>query len=303
MGAHVTRHDFDWSYTEEPHATRRNIILKKHPEIKDLFCLDQAFKYVVTAMVVTQIIACYCLKDSCWLLILIQAYCSGGVFNHALELAVHEVSHNAAFGNGHPFKARCSMLTNQLTNYYFEFQNRFFGIFANLPIGIPFSVSFKKYHLEHHRYLGEEGLDTDIPTELEARLFNTTFRKFVWLVFQAFFYAFRPLIIYRKSLSDFEILNMIVQFTFDYCIYYYFGGKAIAYLLLSSFLSMGVHPTAGHFIAEHYVFKPWQDTYSYYGPLNMVTFNVGYHVEHHDFPFISGNRLPEVSSSTDDNIF
>lgn len=276
MGAQVTRQEFDWSYTEEPHATRRRIIIKKHPEIKQLFGVDHAFKFVVTALVLTQILACYLLKDSDWLLILIQSYCFGGTVNHALTLAIHEISHNVVYGNNQPLK------------------NRIFGIWANLPIGVPMSVSFKKYHIEHHRYLGEEVLDTDVPTELEGKLFNTTLKKLLWLSLQPFFYAFRPMIIYKKSVTDLEILNAVVQIGFDYAVYQLFGFKALFYLIFGTLISLGVHPTAGHFIAEHYVFAPGQETYSYLGPMNYVTFNVGYHVEHHDFPFIPGDKLPLV---------
>uniref|UniRef100_A0AC34RDS7 Fatty acid desaturase domain-containing protein n=1 Tax=Panagrolaimus sp. JU765 TaxID=591449 RepID=A0AC34RDS7_9BILA len=155
MGQTVSSTDFIWQYTEQ------------------LFGVDPSLKYVTIASVFAQIFLAYLLKDSSWFLIFFQAYFVGGVFNHALTLAIHEISHNAAFGN------HCPMT------------NRFFGMFVNLPIIAPMSISFKKYHVEHHRYLGEDGLDTDVPTDFEAKFFTSPIRKLMWLFLQPAFYSLR----------------------------------------------------------------------------------------------------------------
>ena len=57
---------------------------------------------------------------------------------------------------------------------------------------------------------------------------------------------------------------------------------------------MSFHPVAAHAIAEHYVVHEQQETYSYYGPWNWILFNVGHHVEHHDFPNIPWSRIRKL---------
>ena len=73
MGQKVSRTDFEWVYTEEPHASRRKIILEKYPQIKKLFGYDPNFKYVASAMVFTQFAMLFVMKGQSWPITLLVA--------------------------------------------------------------------------------------------------------------------------------------------------------------------------------------------------------------------------------------
>lgn len=265
---------FLWSSAVEPHAARRREMLAKYPQIRDLYGPCPKTKYTCTALVLAQLGLCYSIKDSPWWLVVIVGYLVGGIINQSLLLAIHELSHNLAFKK--------------------PVLNRIFGLFINLPIGVPVSAAFREYHLMHHTQQGVDGVDTDIPTALEARMVKGPLSKLFWVLCQGLAYGLRPLFMIPLRPTRWMVTNFAIVAAFDAAIYHYWGTKALAYLPISTLITMGLHPIAGHYISEHYVIAPPQETYSYYGPLNRIAFNVGYHNEHHDFPYIAGSRLPEL---------
>ena len=189
---------------------------------------------------------------------------------------IHECSHNLIFSK--------------------TYWNTLASIVANLPHLLPSAVSFQRYHMKHHAFQGVYDLDADLPSYWEARLIgNSSIGKARWLLLFPIFQVTRPPRLKEIRMFDrWIVLNFAVQFAFDAAIYLYFGPKAFWYLAASFFFSVGLHPLGARWIQEHYLVAPPQETYSYYGPLNTIAFNVGYHNEHHDLPSVPWNHLPAI---------
>ncbi|CEH13778.1 fatty acid desaturase [Ceraceosorus bombacis] len=209
---------------------------------------------------------------------LLAAYVIGGTANQNTFLAIHEITHNLAFR---------SIQTN-----------KWWAILVNCAIGVPYAMLFKPYHIEHHKHLGEEGMDTDLPTKLELLCLKNVLGKAFFATFQIFFYALRPGFVKAQKPTVWLFANFALLLAFDFALVQTAGWYAMFYLLESSFFAGSLHPCAAHFIAEHYMFAGVQmETWSYYGPLNALAYNVGYHNEHHDFPSIPWSRLPALRAA------
>lgn len=94
-------------------------------------------KYVVAGVVGLQVALAYYLSSTpfwsfkFWII----AYIFGATANQNLFLAIHEISHNLAFKS--------------------PLANRLIAIVANLPIGIPYSASFRVCKTESPQGIGK----------------------------------------------------------------------------------------------------------------------------------------------------
>lgn len=269
------RSDFNWTDAELFHSARRKKIIKAHPEIKKLYGREwNTFPIVLLLVFFYFCLSVWVTRKSIFHFFFF-GYFFGGTFIHSLQLAAHELSHNLCFESATA--------------------NKLLAIFSNLPSGIPSAITFQRYHIEHHNYHTVDEIDTDIPTFKEGRIFRTKLFKIIWVFLLPLFYSIRPLFVRPKRPRKWEVVNFIIILFCDSLVVWLLGVKALLFSLYCTVICMGLHPAAGHFIAEHFEFVLGVETYSYYGPMNYLNFNVGYHNEHHDFPMIPWSRLPEVN--------
>ncbi|MBN9297886.1 MAG: fatty acid desaturase [Filimonas sp.] len=270
------KYDFKHSHNPEPHRARTKQILQAHPEVRNLIGKNPYTIFAILGLVALQIVIAWLVSAESWWMVLIGAYFIGAFADHSLFVMIHECAHKLLFKS--------------------PVANKFAGMLANMPQLFPSSASFERYHIKHHSFQGVHELDGDLPNRWEARLINNYFiGKVIWLLFYPFFQLFRLGRLKEiKAFDKWVAINWAVQIVFITVIAYFFGIKAIVYLLLSFFFSVGLHPLGARWIQEHYLTHEEQETYSYYGVLNSVAFNVGYHNEHHDFPSVPWNKLPQI---------
>lgn len=271
--------DFIYSGKQEPHRLRTKQILQQHPDVRKLIGKNKYTFFAILGLVAFQCILGWLVRDQAWWVVFTAAYFLGAFADHALFVMIHECAHYLLFKN--------------------RAANRLSGILANMPLLFPNSVSFERYHIKHHSFQGVHELDADLPNRWEARLINNYFvGKVIWLLFYPFFQIFR--ISRLREIKPFDkwvALNFLTQAVFITAIWMLMGPKAIVFMLASFFFSVGLHPLGARWIQEHYLTHGEQETYSYYGVLNTVAFNVGYHNEHHDFPSIPWNKLPMIKQT------
>jgi sphingolipid delta-4 desaturase len=268
---------FIFSESPDPHIQRRKEMLKKYPQqIRALMGNEPSTALWVVFCVVSQFAMAYALRGQPFGWTVLAAFAIGAFFNHALYVLIHDATHNLIFKN--------------------SLWNRLIAMFADFALFAPGSMGFRKYHLIHHNRQGQHDYDADLVSEWEAKVVgNSTFRKFIWVFLLPISQASRPSRLKIKPFMDGWIAtNLIVQILVLAVAYQYIGGMGLVYLGFSTLFGVGLHPMGGRWIAEHYVIHEEQETYSYYGPLNKLCFNVGHHNEHHDVMTIPWRNLPKL---------
>src|SRR5204862_6177727 len=89
----------------------------------------------VAVLVAAQLGVAVLIAQQPWYIWAAAAYLAGATIDHALWVLIHECAHNLVFQS--------------------RLGNRLVALTANVPLVFPAAMAFCKYHLLHHRHMGE----------------------------------------------------------------------------------------------------------------------------------------------------
>lgn len=259
------------------HDERRARIRNSHPEVRTLYGPDARSQLAIVGVVGSHFAVARWLAGASLGPWLGATLVVGPALAHAIGVLIHEATHNLVAKGGTA--------------------NKVWGLVLNLPLGAPAATEFRQQHLLHHRHLAETdlelGRDTQAPTWAEDEWVGTSpLRKLVSFTAGRFYWKGRPA--NKVPFDGWMLANWVTSFGAITIVAIGWGAAPALYLLCSSLLAFGPHTFGARRLSEHLPVREGQPTNSYYGPLNAVSFNVGYHVEHHDFPNIPWTRIKRL---------
>jgi len=278
------------------HRERKKRILKEYPEIITLTSPDPRTQYYAYTLFILQVFFCYLVRNNFgWAVILGTTVCP--YLDLGILVLMHEVSHNLVF----------SEKTVRAP------KNRLLGIICNSVMLVPISEIFRQHHNIHHNTLGDMGTDVDVPLRSEVKFVgNSRILKALWLSLNMFILPYRSMKKLPVVWNVFMVFNWVSSIGLGIALLFTYP-PALVYLLVGTILSQSIHPSNARQVQRHIrqfkddridakeaegKFVPLErrkmNTFSYYGYMNALTLNVGYHVEHHDFANISWTKLPEL---------
>lgn len=254
------------------HDERRKQLLATHPEVRELVGHDPQSAIYVVALVALQFALAWQLSMAPWWLALVMAYAVGAFIAHALGVLVHDAAHDLILST--------------------PTANRLIAILANTPLLFPAAMDFRDKHLKHHAHLGEpDGADTQAPQTWDFKFVTNGLKRAIW-------HQMGPILTHSDAPtqrpSKWILFNVAVSIVVGGLVFWAFGFKGLLYLGVSGLMAFGHHPVGVRRYGEHLTLKDGQPTTSYYGPLNALSFNVGYHVEHHDLPSVPWTRVKKL---------
>ncbi len=261
----------------QPHWSRGRELLAAHPELRELAKPDPSGAFWTVGLVVVQLALAVVLRDRPWWLWVPLAYIVGATIDHALWALIHEYCHNLVL------RSRVA--------------NRLLALVANIPLVVPGAMSFFKYHMLHHRHLGEMEYDCGVPGPTEARLIgHSSWKKALWIAGNIIVTGVvRPRRMKKvQPIDGWTLAGVAFQIACMVLLVKLAGWMPLAYLGVATVFAIGLHPLGGRWVQEHFALAPDQETYSYYGPMNKLAFNLGYHSEHHDLITIPWSSLPRI---------
>ncbi len=251
------------------HDERRKQLLAQHPEVRALVGHNPWTAALIVGMVTLQLSLAWAMSTAPYWAVVLLAYALGAFVAHGLGVLVHDAAHDLVFAR--------------------PTANRWIAMLANVPLLFPAAMDFREKHLKHHAHLGEpDGADTQAPQAWDFRFVTNRLRTFIW-------HAMGPILTHSDAPahrpSKWVFINIAVNVVTTSLMLFAFGFKGVLFLGVSGVLAFGHHPVGVRRYGEHLTLQEKQPTTSYYGPLNRISFDVGYHVEHHDLPSVPWNRL------------